>query len=338
MGRVQISPALVRTAAAWLLALALAVVGSVAAITTVKNTVAGPSEPVRAYIAALQAGDGGRALGLLHSTVPAGSAALLDGDPLKDSMSRVRDLTYETAAPDPHGPGGPNRATVTVHYTVDGQPGETRFAVDRTGTDWLFFPRWSIAPAPLPVLAATVVNSARATINGSAVNMPGGRNMFPVFFPGSYVGSLEGEQFAAEPRAVVVGAPAGTTPLNLATRATPQLVSAIDTKVRGYLDDCARTATEQQRLQPSCPFSLDTNTRIQDGTIVWSVADYPKVSIEPYQGAWAISPLRGTARLKATTINLFTGAKAPLDSVVDFTFGARLDVAGNAVTVTPQLK
>lgn len=322
----------------WLLALALTVVASVVAIATVKNTVTGPAEPVRAYIAALQAGDGGRALGLLHATVPPGSAALLDGAPLKDSMNRVQDISYETTAPDPNGSSGPNRANVTVHYTVDGEAHESQFAVDRVGTDWLFFPRWSIAAAQLPVLAATVVNSARATVNGATVNMPDGRNAFPVFFPGSYVGSLEGEQFAAEPRSVVVSGPASTTPLNLATQATPQLVSAIDAKVRGYLDDCARSATEQQRLQPNCPFSLDTTTRIQDGTIAWSVSAYPAVSIEPYQGHWALSPMQGRARLRATTINLFTGARAPLDTEVDFDFGARLDVTDTAVTVTPQLK
>lgn len=331
----QTSPALLRIAAAWLLALALAVVGSVVAITTVRSMVASPEGPVRAYIAALQAGDGGQALGLLHATVPPGSAALLDGAPLKDSMSRIRDLSYETAAPDP---GGPDRAAVTVHYTVDGERLQSQFAVDRTGTDWLFFPRWSIAPAPLPVLSATVVNSSRATVNGTAVNMPDGRNTFPVFFPGSYVASLEGTQFAAEPRTAVVRAPGGTTPLSLATKATPQLVSAIEAKIHGYLDDCARTATEQQRLQPDCPFSLATNARIKDGTIAWSISAYPAVSVEPYQGGWALAPLAGKAELKATAVDLFTGAPSQLDKQIGYSFTARLDIGDGTVTVTPQLK
>lgn len=328
----QTSPALRRIAVAWLLALVLAIVASVLAITAVRNAVGGPVDPVRAYIGALQAGDGGHALGLLHTTAPSGSPALLDGAPLKDSMSRIRDIAYGTAKADG------DHATVAVRYTVEGEAHESQFTVDRTGTDWLFFPRWSISPTSLPTLTATVVNSTRATMNGTSVNMPEGRNAFPVFFPGSYVGSLEGAQFAAEPRAVVVSGPGATDPLNLATKATPQLLGAIDAKLHSYLDDCARTATQQQRLQPNCPFSLATNTRIQDGTIAWSVSAYPTVSVEPYQGSWTMAPLTGKAELKAVAIDLFTGAKSPVDTQVDFSFNARLDVGDAAITVTPQLK
>lgn len=328
----QTSPTLIRTAAAWLLALMLAIVASVVAVTVVKNAVAGPDEPVRAYIGALQAGDGGHALGLLHATVPPGSAALLGGAPLKDSMSRVKDITYSTGKADG------DHVSVTVRYTVDGQAHETAFGVDRTGTDWLFFPRWSLSRGTLPTIDATVVNSAQATLNGATVNMPEGHNTFPVFFPGSYVGSLSGDQFAADPRSVVVTAPGTTAALNLTTKATPQLVSAIDAKIHTYLDDCARNATQQQRLQPNCPFSLATNTRIKDGTIAWAVSSYPKVSVEPYQGRWALAPLTGKAHLTATAIDLFTGAASPLSAEVGFDFGARLDVTDTAITVTPQLK
>lgn len=327
----QTSPALLRIAAAWLLALTLAIVASVVAVAVVKNTVAGPAQPVQAYIRALTEGDGGHALGLLHATVPAGSAALLDGAPLRDSMSRVKDVSYETGKSDG------DHATVAVRYTVDGESRESQFSLESTGTDWLFFPRWSIVPGTLPTLDATIVNSTRATVNGAPVNMPSGHNAFPVFFPGSYVGSLAGEQFAAEPRTAVVSGP-GTTQLSLATKATPQLVSSIDGKIRGYLDDCARTATQQQRLQPNCPFSLATNTRIQDGTIAWSISQYPAVSIEPYEGHWVLAPLTGKAHLKATAIDLFTGAKSALEQDMAFDFGARLDVTDTSITVTPQLK
>jgi hypothetical protein len=329
---VQTSPALLRVAAAWLLALVLAIVGSVAAVATVKSTASGPEQPVRSYIAALQAGDGARALGLLHAQVPPGSAAVLDGAPLQDSMSRVQDLQYETR--DAQG----NHATVVVRYTADGDSHESAFRLEQTGTDWMFFPRWQIVRSTLPTLQATVVNSTRATLNGVPVNMPSGANAFPVFYPGSYVGSLPGEQFAAEPSTVVVSGPTGAPALNLATKATPQLVEAIEAKVRGYLDECARTASQQQRLQPDCPFTHATNSRIQDGTIQWSMQDYPKVSVEPFEGHWVIAPLSGTARIKATQIDLFTGARMPLDKEVAFEFSARLDVSDTAVTVTPQIK
>jgi hypothetical protein len=329
---VQKSPALLRVTAAWLLALVVAIVGSVVAVRAVKSTVSGPEQPVRSYIAALQAGDGARALGVLRAQVPPGSPALLDGTPLRDSMSRVQDLAFETTE------SNDDHASVTVHYTVDGGRHDSTFRLERAGTDWLFFPRWQMVRGTLPTLQATVVNSARATVNGVAVNMPGGANAFPVFYPGSYVGSLPGEQFAADPSAVVVSGPSGTPAMSLATKATPQLVESIETKVRGYLDECARTATQQQRLQPDCPFALATNSRIQDGTIQWSVETYPKVSVEPFEGHWVVAPLTGTARLKATQINLFTGARQPLDEELGYEFSARLDVTDTAITVTPQFK
>lgn len=327
----QTSPALIRIAAAWLLALVLAIVGSVVAVTVVKSTVAGPAQPVRSYIAALDAGDGGHALGILRAQVPAGSAALLDGAPLKDAMSRVKDISYETTK------SNDDRSTVKVTYTVDGARHESVFELERTGTDWLFFPRWSIVPGTLPSLQATVVNSDRATLNGVPVNMPAGRNSFPVFFPGSYVGSLPDENFAAEPRGVVVSGRGSGTQLNLVTKATPQLVSAIEAKVREYLDGCAAQATKQQRLQPDCPFSLATNSRIQDGTISWAIAEYPTVTVEPFEGRWVVAPLSGKAKLTARQIDLFTGAVKPLQRDLDYTFSVRLDVAAEAITVTPQL-
>ena len=327
----QTSPALIRIAAAWLLALVLAIVGSVVAITVVKSTVAGPAQPVRSYIAALEAGDGGHALGILRAQVPPGSPALLDGAPLQDAMSRVKDISYETTKADG------DRASVAVSYTVDGSQHKSVFELERTGTDWLFFPRWSIVPGTLPTLQATVVNSDRATLNGVPVNMPAGKNSFPVFFPGSYVGSLPGENFAAEPRGVVVSGRGSGTQLNLATKATPQLVSAIEAKVREYLDSCAAQATKQQRLQPDCPFSFATNSRIQDGTISWAVSEYPTVAVEPFEGRWVVAPLTGKAKLTARQIDLFTGAVTPVQKELDYTFSARLTVAADAITVTPQL-
>ena len=55
---VQMSQALVRIAAGWLLGLMLAVAGAVVAVNLVNNTVASPQQPVREYLDALQSGDG----------------------------------------------------------------------------------------------------------------------------------------------------------------------------------------------------------------------------------------------------------------------------------------
>ena len=59
---VQMSQALVKIAAVWLLGLMLAVAGAIVSINLVNDSIAGPQQPVREYLSALQKGDGEKAL------------------------------------------------------------------------------------------------------------------------------------------------------------------------------------------------------------------------------------------------------------------------------------
>jgi hypothetical protein len=281
-------------------------------------------------LAALQAGDGGRALGALHAQVPPGSAALLDGAPLRDSMSRLRDLSVGAPRAADNG-----RESVPVTFTTGGSNFTTDFLVEQTGTDWLFFPRWSIVPSALPTIQASVVNSSHATINGVEVNMPGGRNSFPVLYPGSYVGVMPGQYFAVDPTTAIVSQKSGLVPLALETKATPSLITAINAKAKDFLDQCAKTASTQQRLQPDCPFLYSTDNRIVNGTIDWSITQYPSASVTPFNGQWTVSPLTGKVRLSARQIDLFTGRVSQLNVERDFTFTMNLSVSGTTITLTP---
>ncbi|MCH6468825.1 hypothetical protein [Sinomonas terrae] len=320
-----------RVALLWGLGLVLAVIAGIVSIMAVAGA-QGPDQPVRAYLDALQAGDGGRALGALHAQVPSGSAALLDGGPLRDSMSRVHDLEVGAARPAANG-----KESVPVTFTSGGKSYTSSFLVEETGSDWIFFPRWSIVPDQLPTLQASVVNSSRATINGAAVNMPSGHNSFPVFYPGSYVGSLPGEYFAASPVTTVVSQKTSPESMSLDTKATPALTTALDAKAKDFLDECAKTASSQQRLQPDCPFSYSTDNRIVDGTIAWSITQYPSASVTPFSGQWTVSPLSGKAHLTARQIDLFTGQVSQLNIDTDFIFRVDLSVSGTTITMTPVL-
>ena len=104
------------------------------------------------------------------------------------------------------------------------------------------------------------------------------------------------------------GRDAPAAPLNLLTQATGALKEAVGAKVKEFLDACAAEADKQQKLQPDCPFYHATNNRVMDGTINWSITDYPTVSIEPFGGRWVVAPLDGKARIKARQVDLFTGA------------------------------
>lgn len=327
------SQAVVRTAALWLLGLMLAVAGAVVAINLVNNSLASPQQPVREYLDALQRGEGEKALGLLHATVPKSNPAMLDGDALKTAASRISDVKFGAAED-----RGDNQVMVPIDYAIDGSRLHTEFLLESSGSQWLFFHDWSIVPASLPVLDVTVVNSSQALLNGVPVNMPNGRNSFAVFYPGQYEASLNGQFFTAPAtKATLSGRDMPIAPMNLLTRATESLKNAVSGKVKEFLDNCADEADKKQQLQPDCPFYHTTNNRVVDGTIDWSITDYPAVKIEPFGGRWVVAPLDGKARIKARQVDLFTGAVTELNAVHDFSFTTRLDIDGDTVKLTPQL-
>ncbi|MET1064010.1 MAG: hypothetical protein ABWX85_03470 [Arthrobacter sp.] len=327
------SQALVKIAAGWLLGLMLAVAAGVVAINIVNHTIASPQQPVREYLDALQKGEGGKALGLLRASVPQSNAAMLDGTALQNAAKRISDVKYGDAEE-----RGGNQVMVPVDYKIDGSQLRTEFLLEKSGTEWLFFHKWAIVPAALPVLDVTVVNASEAKLNGVPVNMPDGRNSFAVFYPGEYEASLGDGYFSAPAtKATLSGREAPAAPLNLLTQATDGLKDAVGAKVKEFLDTCADTADKQQKLQPDCPFYHITNNRVTDGTIDWSITEYPAVSIEPFGGRWVVAPLNGKAQIKAQQEDLFTGAKTQLNAVHDFSFTARLDIDGDTVSVTPLL-
>ncbi|TLM71735.1 hypothetical protein FDW81_15645 [Pseudarthrobacter sp. NamB4] len=322
-----------RIAAGWLLGLMLAVAGAVVAVNLVNNTVASPQQPVREYLDALQSGDGGKALGLLRATVPPSNAAMLDGTALQTATARFGNLEIGEAEERAN-----NQVMVPMEYTIAGSRLRTEFLLQKTGTEWIFFNTWAFVPSRLPTLDITVVNASEATVNGVPVNMPNGRNSFAVFYPGEYEATVNGQYFSAAPtRATVTARDVPVAPLNLLTQATDNLKKDVGAKVKEFLDNCAAVAVKEQRLQPDCPFYYASNNRVQDGSIRWTVTEYPNVSIEPFDGRWVVAPLDGKAKVEALQQNLFTGAWYPLNEEVDFSFTTRLDVSGDTVKVTPVL-
>lgn len=327
------SQALVKTAAGWLLGLMLAATAAIVSVNLVSNSVASPQQPVREYIEALKAGDGETALGLLKATVPNSSAAMLDGSALQTAAARINDVKLGNAER-----RAGNQVMVPMDYTIDGVEHRTEFMLERTGTEWLFFGKWSFVPSALPTVDVTVVNSNEATMNGVPVNMPDGRNTFAVFYPGEYEASLTGELFAADPSKVTVtNGDAAQVPLDLLTKATDKMNQAVAAKVKEFLDTCAAEATRQQRLQPDCPFYHTTSSRVVDGTIKWEITEYPKISIEPFDGRWVVAPLNGKARVTAREIDLYTGFVLNLNEDHDFSFTTRLEIGEGTVTVVPLL-
>lgn len=305
----------------------LAIAAAISTVTLVNTQVFGPHHQVESYLEALRQGEGERALGLLNATVPDANAALLDGPALQRAAAGMEDVTVGQ----PVSTGG-NRAQVDVTYTIDGTEHTTPMLLEKTGTEWLFFSRWEFVPATLPTVEVSVINQNEATLNGTRVLMPEGRNRFAVFYPAEIEAHYTSEFFAAPAQTVAVTDRQRVPGIvNLETAATPALREAVNAQLKTFLDGCAKQAV----FQPTnCPFGFETERRVA-GPITWSITQYPDAKIEPFNGGWVISPLTGTVQLKTSLQDLFTGVIEPVDLPQEFGFTARLAVTDEEITVTP---
>lgn len=305
----------------------LAIVAAIATVTLVNTHMFGPHQQVESYLDALRNGEGERALGLLNATVPDANAALLDGPALQRAAQGVEDVRIAEAQP-----SGEDRVEIDVTYTINDAEHTTGFLLEKTGTEWLFFDRWEFVPSPLPTLEVSVINQNEATLNGTRVLMPEGRNRFAAFYPAEVEAHYTSEYFAAPAQTVAVtDRRQGPARVNLATAATPALTEAVTAQLKTFLDSCAK----QSVFQPAnCPFGYETESRVA-GPITWSITEYPEVRIEPFNGDWVISPLTGTVQLETKLQDLFTGAIEPLSVPQEFGFTARLAVTDEGITVTP---
>jgi hypothetical protein len=315
-----------RTVAIWLLCLMLTIAAGALTIVLVNAKVYGPQQQVRDYFQVLQDGQGAKALGLLRASVPDGNPAMLDGEALKQSVAGVENLQMGSSERI-----DANHVDVPVSYTIKGRDYTTTFKMEKVGTNWLFFNRWSFVPSTLPTLEVQVVNETEASLNGVRVALPGGKGRFAAFYPGNFEAHFTSENFAAPAVEAVLDHADGTAQISLATEPTEKLVEKASSQVKGFLDQCA----DQKVLQPAgCPFSLPLD-RVQNDTIDWDIVKYPTVSIEPFKGSWVVKPLSGTAKLKVVEIDLFTGAAVPRELEQKFDFAGQLNVDGDDVSLTP---
>jgi len=323
---VQGTSPVIKAVATWLTALMLTIAAAVVVIWLVNAKVYGPSKQVEDYLQALQEGDGARALGLLNAEVPEANAALLGGEALRASTDglEVLEITEADTTVD-------DRKNVEVAYRLDGIEERSAFELEKTGSRWLFFDQWSFRPDSLPSVRITAANQNEAVLNGIPVLLPEGTNTFAAFYPSRVAASFSSGYFEAPEQSGVLATASGSLDLTLQSRATPELVDAVDARVREFLDNCAG---EQNRLAPpGCPFYHLTDNRVEP-PITWEIVEYPTVEISPAEGHWGLAPLNGTARVTATQTDLFSGAQSPLVEEKEFSFGARLSVTDGGISLT----
>lgn len=323
---VQGTSPVVRTVAGWLLALVLTAAAAVATAFVVNNTVYGPDHEVRAYFRALSDGDGGRALGLLNASVPDSNPALLDGDALAASVEGL-----EVLGIGPEEAAGGDRVSVPVRYVLDGTEHTVSYELESTGRRWLFFDSWTFVPAPLPTVEVAAPTLGSATLNGTTVSLTDGAGSFAAFYPGKVTAAFDSTYFAASEQQAVVGTATDGVSLKLDPQPTAELIDAVDTSIRGFLDSCA---DEDRLAPPGCPFYHFTDNRVEQ-PITWEITEYPQTSLSLLDDGWVLAPLNGLARLSAVEVDLFSGARLPLDAEEEFSFSANVSLTDTGVSVTP---
>ena len=305
----------------------LTIAAAVVVIYFVNAKAYGPEHHVRAYLEAAAGGEGEEALGILNAQVPDANAALLDDDALRASVKGL-DIV-EFGEPEDK---GEDTVEVPVRYTYGDAEGSTSFILQKTGKQWLFFDTWKFSPSTLPTVQVSAPALREANLNGVRVALPEGAGTFAAF-PLSRVAASYDSQYLAAPAQQAVVTAGSKEQLNLAPEPTKELISKVDSSIRGFLDEC----TAADRLAPpGCPFWHLTNNRVEQ-PIKWSIAQYPEVKLSQAEGRWVLSPLAGTARVTATQVDLFTGDKSPLVAEEEFSFNAALRVDGEEVTVSPQI-
>ncbi|WP_159612112.1 hypothetical protein [Glutamicibacter sp. JC586] len=314
----------------WTVAAVAVLVVAVAGVMIANRTVFSAAHQVKELQRELADGQGAKALGLMQATVPQGDAIALDGEVLKRTQKGVSDFTTEKAEPVK---GNEELRTVTARYKVDGVDKQSSYTLRHTGKSWLFFDNWAFEPSTLPSVKIKANTVNEVTVNEQKIPLEAGVSTLPVFYPSVLDASFSTKNFAADTRGVVVTEPAEKpVEISLKTEPTQAFISAINSKVKKYLDGCA----SQKVLMPSgCPFSYNTSARVDSSTIDWAITRYPSIKVSYYNGSWVLAPLKTSASLTLTEQDLRTGAKEKKTVKDTYSFTAQLTTSTNDVTVVP---
>ncbi|WP_404286601.1 hypothetical protein [Glutamicibacter arilaitensis] len=324
--RISVPRLALRWATAAIIIVALAVTSAIVA----NRTLFSAEHAVESLHKHLIAGEGAEALGLMGAQVPQGDAVALDGEVLKRTQAGITEFDAQKADPSEN---DPDVHTVIAKYKANGVDQESTYTLRRSGKSWLFFDQWSFEPVTLPTVQIKANTVNEVAVNDQKIPLVKGVSTLAVFYPSITDASFSTKNFEADTRGVVVTGPAKEpVEISLKTQPTKEFIAQVNSKVRTYLNECAA----QQVLMPSgCPFAYHTPSRVNPETIEWSIAKYPTIEVNYYNGAWVLSPLKVTAKLSLTEQDLRTGTLEKKTVNEQFSFTAQLTTSTSEVSVVP---
>lgn len=314
----------------WFVGMLCAVLMALGALGAINRWVYDPAGQVRQYFQAIRDGNGSRALGILGAEVPEGAdGAMLNGDVLKRSLANLKDLTVDST----HISADGTEATVTVDYTLDGEPATTDFELEKVGSHWGVFDQWHIKKGELPTVTIDSVAVDAATLNNAKVHVGEGAQKYAVMYPGEFTVTYESNLFSSQPEtARITSAEGEAKPLDVKLQPSEQAMKSVNYQIKSQLDSCAT----QDTLYPAgCPFEYPFTGRVQ-GDVKWSIEKYPQPELDyTSDKKWNLAQSSGVARISFTQLDLLTGETSQVNESVPFIYNAQLNVSGEELALIP---
>jgi hypothetical protein len=329
--------------AALLLVAALLVAAAYAAVGSLNRDLYSAGGFVRQYLDALARHDTASAL-TFPGVTPSDTQLAVAGLPqdLPDTLLRasvlgsLSNLHLVTDTPDtPDAPDAAGVHTVVYAFDLDGEPGTMQFRVARAGRFAAVFDSWRFESSPLAVLQVTVLHEASFTVNGLSLDTRthapadapetfSNQAAYLAFAPARYTVGHESALLSAAVHTVPVTA-SGATDVSIDAQPNGAFVRQVQTELGSFLDACAT----QKVLQPSnCPFGIEINDRVTSAPI-WSIADYPKVTLTAGDSAFDMPATAGKARITVGVQSLFDGDVTTRDEDVPFTVAIQVTLGAD---------
>jgi hypothetical protein len=228
------------------------------------------------------------------------------------------EITAETQKGDVH--------RVTVSYDAAGSPGTSTYSVVQDG--WIgVVPNWRFERSPLAEIELTVRGADVFAVNGFeldrrqvSVHGAEAKPLDPlhllVFTPGVYSVTVDTAISASPGVRVLADTALASTPVEVQTQPTEKFIGIVQQKVEEFLAACA---TQEVLLPTACPFGLEVQNRIADGSLPkWSIAAEPQVTVEPDGAQWRIPATDAVAHIDVKIRSVFDGTVHDVSEDVPF--------------------
>ncbi|MEV1316831.1 M48 family metalloprotease [Micromonospora arborensis] len=311
-------PGPVGTRRTWLLvgALVLAACVGTGGVGVVQWAFFRPQATVEGYFSALADRDSDAALGFLSDQSSVADRKLLAQLLRGEGYQPPTDVEISSLERDGDGDG----ATAAVAYRLGGERHTVTVRLHRDEEATLgLFHGWQLLGGLIPLDVA--VAGPGVQLNGVALPaVAEGPTL--ALLPGGYTATGPSTALSETPATTVaVGPGQSAATLQLVPVLKPAAVEAVDTRVRAWLDECAKQTVAAPE---GCPFRYYNASAGQK--VTWKILDYPRLAVELTgpDTAQVATPNEARGRVQVSGTTTYFGTSSP------FTDDQEIDVAGVA--------